>query len=117
MQTKLPPRKIPAEVFAPRQDTIVVWLGMAGLLVNARGTILLIDPVITLIDQDGEKRSEHGYKLQMPFLPLSGRVSGAESGGAVAFVARMTAVLRSPLKDYRRAAATARRLPKCGRVR
>jgi len=88
MPTKLTPQKIPASFFEPRQDTVMAWLGMAGLLVNARGTILMIDPLITLINKDGEKRSEHGYVLKVPFLPL-------ESGE----VPRVDAVLHTHAED------------------
>jgi L-ascorbate metabolism protein UlaG (beta-lactamase superfamily) len=42
---------------------------MAGLVVNARGTILMIDPLITLDEKDGEQLCEGHYKLLRP-LPL-----------------------------------------------
>jgi len=31
--------------FSQRDDTIVTWLGSAGVLINARGTILMIIPL------------------------------------------------------------------------
>jgi L-ascorbate metabolism protein UlaG (beta-lactamase superfamily) len=35
-----------AEAFAAQDTTTLRWLGMAGFLLNARGTVLLIDPVL-----------------------------------------------------------------------
>lgn len=34
------------EAFATRPDTAVYWLGSAGILINSRGTLVMIDPVI-----------------------------------------------------------------------
>ena len=39
--------QIPRSFFDERQNTLVTWLGMAGALVNSRGTIIFIDPLIT----------------------------------------------------------------------
>ncbi|MDD5673024.1 MAG: MBL fold metallo-hydrolase [Chitinivibrionales bacterium] len=68
--TLLKVQKIPAAFFGPRPDTLMAWLGMAGLLVNSRGTVVLIDPVITLMGENGTKRSEHDYQLKVPSLPI-----------------------------------------------
>ena len=38
------------EAFAPRADTTVTWLGGAGILPNARGTRVMIDPVLEGLD-------------------------------------------------------------------
>ena len=35
-----------AEAFAPSDRTVLRWLGMAGFLVNSRGTTILIDPLL-----------------------------------------------------------------------
>src|SRR4051812_50079266 len=35
-----------AEAFAPQDGTVLRWLGMAGFLINARGTTLMIDPLL-----------------------------------------------------------------------
>lgn len=35
-----------AEAFGPREDTELRWLGMAGFLINSRGTTLMIDPLL-----------------------------------------------------------------------
>lgn len=42
-------RTIPIDdfFFDKREDTIVTWLGMAGALINCRGTIIFIDPLIS----------------------------------------------------------------------
>lgn len=39
-----------AEAFAPSDGTTLRWLGMAGFLINARGTIVLIDPLLRGFD-------------------------------------------------------------------
>lgn len=42
------PRSQPfgAEAFRPQAETVLRWLGMAGFLVNARGTTVMIDPLL-----------------------------------------------------------------------
>lgn len=35
-----------AEAFGPGDDTVLRWLGMAGFLVNSRGTTLMLDPLL-----------------------------------------------------------------------
>ena len=52
--------------------TLAVWLGMAGAILNARGTILLIDPLISTIDQDGKISEEGSYPLRVP-LPVEAK--------------------------------------------
>ena len=39
-----------AEAFQPQDQTVLRWLGMAGFLVNARGTTLMIDPLLRDFD-------------------------------------------------------------------
>jgi L-ascorbate metabolism protein UlaG (beta-lactamase superfamily) len=39
-------RPFGAEAFAPQDGTVLRWLGMAGFLINARGTTLMIDPLL-----------------------------------------------------------------------
>src|SRR5690242_20012500 len=34
------------EAFAPQDGTVLRWLGMAGFLINTRGTTLMIDPLL-----------------------------------------------------------------------
>ena len=47
-----PDRTFPvtAEAFGPREGTEITWLGGAGVLVNARGTAILLDPLLTGFD-------------------------------------------------------------------
>ena len=52
-----------------RDDTVMAWLGMAGVCINCRGTVLLIDPLITLTEKDGHAFSETGLRLKVP-LPI-----------------------------------------------
>ena len=35
-----------AEAFEPQEATVLRWLGMAGFLINSRGTTLMIDPLL-----------------------------------------------------------------------
>ncbi len=54
--------------FAPRDDTVLTWLGMAGVAINARGTVVLIDPLITSSVKDGRQICEcgRGLKIDLP---------------------------------------------------
>src|SRR4051812_5240211 len=46
-QAKAPPTQpFSAEAFKPTNETTVRWLGMAGFLVNSRGTTFMIDPLL-----------------------------------------------------------------------
>jgi L-ascorbate metabolism protein UlaG (beta-lactamase superfamily) len=59
--------------FFHRQDgTVVTWLGSAGVLINARGTILFIDPLIALVDRNGEQVAETGHRLKI-VLPIEAK--------------------------------------------
>lgn len=68
---ELRPKRIPPAFFGERQDTAVTWLGMAGVLVNARGTILLVDPLIAVtgIAPGGQQVVESGNRLKVA-LPI-----------------------------------------------
>ena len=39
-----------ADAFAPLDGTVLRWLGMAGFLLNSRGTTLMIDPLLRDFD-------------------------------------------------------------------
>jgi L-ascorbate metabolism protein UlaG (beta-lactamase superfamily) len=41
-----PVQKIPADEFGSPKDTRLFWLGQAGFMLNARGIILLLDPLL-----------------------------------------------------------------------
>jgi len=69
MSKELKTQKIPHSAFDSREATLYTWLGMAGVLVNARGTILLVDPLITLANADDPQVCESGYRLKEP-LPI-----------------------------------------------
>lgn len=69
MAARLKTQPVDPDFFGHRDDTALVWLGSAGLLVNARGTILLVDPVIARVKKDGELRSETGHRLKVD-LPI-----------------------------------------------
>jgi len=47
----------------------VSWLGMATALINARGVIILIDPLLTAIEKDGREYSEEDIPFKVP-LPI-----------------------------------------------
>lgn len=59
---------IGAAAFTRRGDTTVTWLGGAGFLINCRGTIILIDPVLSLSPNQAGC-SEVGLKLKIA-LPM-----------------------------------------------
>ncbi|HEY3341140.1 MAG TPA: MBL fold metallo-hydrolase [Anaerolineae bacterium] len=69
MSTKLHTQAIPASFFNQRDGTWLTWLGMAGALINARGTLLLIDPLLTTVTSEGQDFCESGYRLKIP-LPI-----------------------------------------------
>lgn len=56
------------EAFDMIPDTRLYWLGGSGFLLNVRGTIILIDPV--LVTLPGEKRCETGLPMLVDF-PIS----------------------------------------------
>ena len=46
-QAKAPPTQFfDAKAFEPSDKTTIRWLGMAGFLVNSRGTTFMIDPLL-----------------------------------------------------------------------
>ncbi|MFH0910202.1 MAG: MBL fold metallo-hydrolase [Planctomycetota bacterium] len=98
MATELHPRKIGPDFFAPRADTILAWLGMAGVLINARGTVFLIDPLLTVLRRDGREMSESEERFLFP-LPIEAKE-----------VPRADAVLYTHADDDHFGPATARTL-------
>lgn len=44
--TAPPTQPFGKEAFAPSKNTTIRWLGMAGFLINSRGTTLMIDPLL-----------------------------------------------------------------------
>lgn len=49
-QAKAERIQMDASDFAPRNDTAVYWLGNGGAMINCRGTIILIDPLLKGFD-------------------------------------------------------------------
>ncbi len=68
MSAALVSQRIDPSFFEQQKDTTVTWLGSAGALINARGTILFIDPLITLLESEGGEKVEtgHGLKVSLP---------------------------------------------------
>jgi L-ascorbate metabolism protein UlaG (beta-lactamase superfamily) len=62
--------------FNKREDTIFTWLGMAGALINCRGTIIFIDPLISY-GADNET-CETGNRLLVPLPVTSDKVPKAD---------------------------------------
>jgi len=71
-----------ASFFAERDDTVLAWLGMAGLAVNARGTVLMVDPLLVAAERDGAQYSETDLRLKVP-LPI--RAKGVPRADVVMF--------------------------------
>jgi L-ascorbate metabolism protein UlaG (beta-lactamase superfamily) len=57
-----PTQKLGPEAFGRSRETALWWLTNAGFLINSRGTLLMIDPVICL-DPDSPATSETGMRL------------------------------------------------------
>ena len=72
MNSKLKPVRIDPSFFTKRDDTLVTWLGMAGAAINSRGTILFIDPLISVVRQNGEEIVDSGHRLII-HLPLEAK--------------------------------------------
>jgi len=62
-QVSAPPtRRIGPEAFAPSDETGLWWLTNAGFLINSHGTLVMIDPAISLADEE-QAVSETGHRL------------------------------------------------------
>ena len=57
-------------LFQDRRGTFVIWLGNAGALIQSRGTTVLIDPLISMMQRDGKDLLESGHRLKLP-LPIT----------------------------------------------
>lgn len=67
-QFKLKTVPIEQSAFGQRVDTTVTWLGGSGFLINCAGTIILIDPVISVLPE-APSLSECNLKLKID-LPI-----------------------------------------------
>ena len=67
-QVSAPPtRRLTADAFAPIDHTAVTWLTGGGFLINARGTLLMIDPVISLdAARPGVEECGHRLLVDLP---------------------------------------------------
>ncbi len=72
-----PPKTQPLtrEAFMPFNETAVYWLGMAGVLVNSRGTLLMMDPVISIHEDDPSRSEMEGKPLLAPPPILASQVN------------------------------------------
>ena len=70
--TDLKTVKLKSSFFKRTGDTCYTWLGMAGVLINARGTVIMIDPLITVINFTKKELSETGHSLRIKF-PIDAR--------------------------------------------
>lgn len=60
---RLKSHPIDQSFFEARDRTLFAWLGGAGVLINSRGTIAMIDPLISLIQSDDGFLAETGHRL------------------------------------------------------
>ena len=72
LSTQLISQRIDRSFFDKQDDTVITWLGSAGALINARGTILFIDPLITLVGREGKQVAETGHRLKVS-LPIEAK--------------------------------------------
>jgi len=70
--TELAAKRIEDSFFDEKGETEFVWLGMAGAGINARGTVLLIDPMLVVLEKDGEEVSETGHRFRIE-LPIEAK--------------------------------------------
>ncbi len=61
---------ITPDFFTKGPSTRLAWLGMAGLIVNAHGMVVLVDPLLGMVEGDGRVTSEAGFPLDLP-LPVT----------------------------------------------
>jgi L-ascorbate metabolism protein UlaG (beta-lactamase superfamily) len=72
VQVSAPPTiRLTANAFAPIAHTVVTWLTGGGFLINARGTLLMLDPAISL-DPVKPGFEETGHRLLVD-LPIEAR--------------------------------------------
>lgn len=76
--TELKTSKLGASFFDKREDTAVTWLGMAGALINSRGTVVLIDPLLTAVRSDDQLKSESGYRFKIDLPVEADRIPRAD---------------------------------------
>jgi L-ascorbate metabolism protein UlaG (beta-lactamase superfamily) len=62
--------------FSKREDTILAWLGMAGAVINSRGTVIFIDPLISY--GADMKTCETGNSLLVPLPVTADKVPKAD---------------------------------------
>jgi L-ascorbate metabolism protein UlaG (beta-lactamase superfamily) len=94
-------KPITAEDFAGSDDTSIWWLSGAGFLINSRGTLIMIDPVLTMKPGSTEI-CELGHRMLVP-LPITATE-----------VPRLDAILYSHLDDDHLAPVTAPALIRTG---
>ena len=73
---KLKTIQIEDSFFDKRDDTIITWLGMAGALINCRGTIIFIDPLISYGTTNDT--CETGNRLLVPLPVTADKVPKAD---------------------------------------
>lgn len=62
-----PTQKMTAEAFEPSGNTVIRWMGNSSFLINSRGTVMLIDPLL-------ENKKIYGYDLLIDLPMASGDV-------------------------------------------
>ena len=64
--TPPPTIPLPPEAFLPSDHTTVYWLGASGVLVNCRGTTIMMDPVLSTLPGDETRSEVGGMELLAP---------------------------------------------------
>src|SRR4028118_1799863 len=52
--------------FQIRDETAVYWLSAAGVLINSRGTTIMIDPILSVMENDPTRSEIDGKLLLAP---------------------------------------------------
>lgn len=79
-KSRLQSRPIASSFFDRRDDTAITWLGMAGIMINTRGTIILIDPLLTSVHRTRTVQdAETGHHLCFPWPIKARKIPRAEA--------------------------------------
>ncbi|HEX8372784.1 MAG TPA: MBL fold metallo-hydrolase, partial [Chthoniobacterales bacterium] len=65
--------------FESCDETAVYWLSAAGVLINSRGTTIMIDPILSVVDDDPSRSEIDGKLLLAPPPIMADQVRGLDA--------------------------------------